>query len=62
MRRFNPYGAFVDLDKEIQGLIHVSEFGSIDEMKAAIEVGKEYNFVIDSLKPLEKRLLLKVKK
>ena len=62
VRRFNPYGAFVDLDKEIQGLIHVSEFGSIDEMKAAIEVGKEYNFVIDSLKPLEKRLLLKVKK
>lgn len=62
VRRFNPYGAFVDLDKEIQGLIHVSEFGGIDEMKAQIEAGKEYIFVIDSLKPQEKRLLLKIKK
>jgi len=62
VRRFNPYGAFVDLDKEIQGLIHVSEFGGIDEMKAKLEIGKEYKFVIDSLKPAEKRLLLKIKK
>lgn len=62
VRRFNPYGAFIDLDKEIQGLIHVSEFGSIDEMKKQLEPGKEYQFVIDSLKPQEKRLLLKLKK
>lgn len=62
VRRFNPYGAFVDLDKEIQGLIHVSVFGSLEEMKLQIEVGKEYTFVIDSLKPQEKRLLLKMKR
>src|SRR3989344_7026746 len=62
VRRFNPFGAFVDLDKEIQGLIHVSEFGSIDEMKKELEVGKSYTFIINSLKPQEKRLLLKMKK
>src|SRR3989344_9287806 len=60
--RFNPFGAFIGLDSEIQGLIHVSEFGGIDEMKAKIEVGKSYDFVIDSMKPAEKRIILKLKK
>jgi len=63
VKKFNPYGAFIDLDSgTIQGLIHVSEFGGTEEMKKAIEVGKEYSFVITSLKPEEKRLLLKMKK
>lgn len=62
VRKFNPYGAFVDLDKEIQGLIHVSEFGGVEEMKQRLEIGKEYTFIIDTLKPQEKRLLLKLKK
>ncbi len=60
--RFNPFGAFVGLDSDIQGLIHVSEFGSIDEMKKQIEVGKSYTFKIDSVKPAEKRIILKLKK
>ncbi|MEK7612007.1 MAG: S1 RNA-binding domain-containing protein [Patescibacteria group bacterium] len=60
--RFNPFGAFVALDSEIQGLIHVSEFGSVDEMKAKIEIGKIYSFSIELVKPEEKRIILKMKK
>jgi small subunit ribosomal protein S1 len=60
--RFNPFGAFVALDSEIQGLIHVSEFGSIEEMKKQIEEGKLYDFHIESIKPQEKRIILKLKK
>lgn len=60
--RFNPYGAFVALDADIQGLIHVSEFGGVEEMKKAIEVGKSYQFTVDSVKPAEKRIILKLKK
>ncbi len=60
--RFNPFGAFVALDPDIQGLIHVSEFGSVDEMKKVLEVGKAYPFRIDSLKPQEKRIVLKLNK
>lgn len=60
--RFNPFGAFVSLDPEIQGLIHVSEFGSVEEMKKVIEVGKSYSFHIDSVKPQEKRITLKLNK
>lgn len=60
--RFNPYGAFVGLDPDIQGLIHVSEFGGVEEMKKKIEVGKSYSFLVDSVKPAEKRIILKLKK
>lgn len=60
--RFNPYGAFVALDPEIQGLIHVSEFGGVEEMQKAVEVGKSYNFKVDQVKPAEKRIILKLVK
>jgi|SRR3989338_535694 len=60
--RFNPFGAFVSLDEDIQGLIHVSEFGGVEEMKKQIEEGKSYLFKIDSVKPAEKRIILKLKK
>jgi len=60
--RFNPFGAFVALDPEIQGLIHVSEFGGVDEMKNKVSEGQEYKFKIDSVKPEEKRIILKLEK
>ncbi|PIT92700.1 MAG: 30S ribosomal protein S1 [Candidatus Harrisonbacteria bacterium CG10_big_fil_rev_8_21_14_0_10_42_17] len=60
--RFNPFGAFVALDSDIQGLIHVSEFGSVDEMKQQLEVGSEYDFNIELMKPDEKRIILKLNK
>ncbi len=55
--RINPFGAFVELDKSIQGLIHVSEFGSQErEMRDALKVGKSYKFKILSFEPEEHRL------
>jgi len=60
--RFNPFGAFISLDPEIQGLIHVSEFGSVEKMKEDIKEGEMYNFKIDSVKPQEKRIILKLEK
>lgn len=61
--KFNPFGAFVALDPEIQGIIHISEFGgSVEEMKKTLEVGKSYAFEINSVKPEEKRIILKLKK
>lgn len=59
--KFNPFGAFVNIN-ELQGIIHVTEFGGIEEMKKQIALGKEYNFIISSIKPQEKRILLKLKK
>ncbi|MBI5401449.1 S1 RNA-binding domain-containing protein [Candidatus Wolfebacteria bacterium] len=58
----NPFGAYVDLGENLFGSIHVSEFGSLDELKKHLETGKKYLFIIDSLKPEDKRIVLKVKK
>jgi len=60
--KYNPFGAFVNIEgADVQGLIHVSEFGSVEEMKNKIELEKKYSFIIESLKPEEKRLILKLK-
>jgi small subunit ribosomal protein S1 len=60
--KFNPFGAVIALDDNFQGLVHISEFGGQEEMKKAIAVGQSYPFVIDAVKPEEKRIVLKVKK
>lgn len=60
--KFTPFGAFINLDNEIHGLLHVSEFGSVEEMKNQLEVGKSYQFIIGLIKPQEKRLILKLVK
>jgi small subunit ribosomal protein S1 len=59
--KFNPFGALVSLGHDLQGLIHISEFESVEKMREAIEEGKEYTFVISQLKPDEKRIILKLK-
>lgn len=56
--KLNPFGAFVRVDAEIQGLAHVSEFGSEAEMKAQLEVGKAYDFHIQSISKQEHRMAL----
>jgi small subunit ribosomal protein S1 len=60
--KFNPFGAIIDLKDGIQGLIHVSEFGGIDEMKNNVKVGDSREFIIGAVKPEEKRIILKLKK
>ncbi|MDP3052784.1 MAG: S1 RNA-binding domain-containing protein [bacterium] len=60
--KFTPFGAFINLDNEIHGLLHVSEFGSVEEMKKQLEIGKTQKFVIGLINPQEKRLILKLVK
>lgn len=60
--KLNPVGAVIALEGGAQGLIHISEFGSQEEMKAALTPDSAHKFVIDSIKPEEKRITLKLKK
>jgi len=60
--KLNPFGAVINLDGGLQGLIHVSEFGGQDEMKAELPLQSSHKFVIDAIKPEEKRIVLKLKK
>lgn len=59
--KLHPFGAFVRLDPDIHGLIHISEFsGSEETLKAALELGKSYEFEITSLEPEARRLGLRL--
>ena len=59
---FNPFGALVDFEDGIQGQLHVSEFGSVEEMKKQLELNQSYPFIIEDIKIEEKRIILKLKK
>lgn len=56
--KLNPFGAFVKLSDNIQGLCHLSEFKSEEEMKEKLEVGKTYQFHIQSINKEEHKMAL----
>lgn len=67
--KFNPFGAFVEISSPsevlagnsgIQGLVHISEFGSQKKMEESLRIGKEYDFEITMLNPREHKMILKL--
>ncbi len=58
--KFNPYGAFVQITPKIQGLCHISEFGTKLKMEESLKIGKKYKFEIISIEPKEHRMSLKL--
>lgn len=58
--KLNSYGALVKLDNNIQGLIHISEFTSEEELKAQVKIDTKYKFEILSVDPEEHRISLKL--
>jgi len=57
--KFTPFGALINFD-DLQGIIHITDFGSAEEMKNKLELHKEYKFIIHQIKPEEKRIILKL--
>lgn len=60
--KFNPFGALVEVSPKIQGLVHISEFGSQTKMESVLKIGKKYNFRISSIEPDQHRMILKLVK
>jgi len=58
--KFNPFGVFVQITPKIQGLCHISEFGTKTKMEQTLKIDKEYNFQILSIEPKEHRMSLKL--
>ena len=61
--KVNPFGAFVELDNDIHGLVHISELSDkkVNNPDNIIKVGKDYEFVILSIEPRNHRLGLSLK-
>jgi small subunit ribosomal protein S1 len=65
--RMTNFGAFVELDEGIEGLIHVSEFddshggGSPAKDKIELTVGENYQMKIIKLAPAERKIGLSIR-
>jgi len=60
VKKINPFGAFVQISSKIQGLCHVSEFGSEKKMEETLKIGEKYDFQVLLIDPKEHRMTLKL--
>jgi len=65
--KLNTFGAFIQLidsdtnkPGKIQGLCHISEFGSAKKIEETLGIGQRYDFKILSIEPKEHRMSLKL--
>lgn len=61
--KVNPFGAFIELDDDIHGLVHISELSDkkINKPEDVVKVGGEYEFTILTIEPKNHRLGLSLK-
>ncbi|MDO8577270.1 MAG: S1 RNA-binding domain-containing protein, partial [Candidatus Wildermuthbacteria bacterium] len=58
--RFNPFGAFVEIEPMIQGLAHISEFGTKKNMEEQLKVGNSYPCQILEVSVQDHRMSLRL--
>ena len=56
--KFNRHGALASIEEGIAGLVHVSEFGGEDKLRAKLELGKSYSFKITLFDPKDQKMTL----
>ncbi|MDP3901226.1 MAG: S1 RNA-binding domain-containing protein [bacterium] len=56
--KLNPFGTFIEIEPRIQGLAHISEFGTKLKMEESLHLGKEYTFTIVEVNAPEHRMSL----
>lgn len=58
--KLNPFGAFIEIEDRIQGLCHISEFGTKTQMEEVLKTGETYSFQVLELNPGEHRMSLRL--
>jgi small subunit ribosomal protein S1 len=56
--KYNKHGALASIEEGIAGLVHISEFGSEEKLREALELGKTYPFVITLFDVKDQRMAL----
>ena len=62
--RLQPFGAFVEIDKGLEGLVHISELGAkkrINHPRDIVAVGDEVSATVLRVDPVNQRLALTLK-
>lgn len=60
VHKFIPSGVLIKMEDDLYGFIKISEPEDLEKMKEKLELGKNYNFIIDSINKEEKRVDLKL--
>jgi small subunit ribosomal protein S1 len=60
--KYNKHGALVSIEEGVAGLVHISEFGGEEEIRASLELGKKYPFEITLFEPATARMTLSFKR
>lgn len=56
INRITPFGVFVKLDNDINGLIHITEFGDVKEVPDKYKIGDQVKAKIIAIEPGEHRI------
>ncbi|MFA6601650.1 MAG: S1 RNA-binding domain-containing protein [Candidatus Paceibacterota bacterium] len=56
--KFNKHGALASIEEGVAGLVHVSEFGSEENLRKTLELGKTYDFKISLFDPKDQKMAL----
>lgn len=56
--KYNKHGALASIEEGVAGLVHVSEFGTEENLRAHLELGKSYPFKIMLFDPKDQRMAL----
>jgi small subunit ribosomal protein S1 len=56
--KFNEHGALAAIEEGVAGLVHVSEFESMEELRDTLELGKTYKLRIKLFEPRDQRMAL----
>lgn len=56
--KYNKHGALASVEEGIAGLVHISEFGNEEKLRAKLELGKKYQFKITLFDPKEQKMAL----
>ncbi|HRY62628.1 MAG TPA: S1 RNA-binding domain-containing protein [Candidatus Paceibacterota bacterium] len=56
--KYNKHGVLVSIEEGVAGLVHISNFGTEEKMKQALELGKSYEFVMNLFEPKDQKMTL----
>ncbi len=59
--KYNKHGALASIQEGVAGLVHISEFASIEELRKTLELGRSYKFKITLFEPGNHRMTLSFK-
>lgn len=59
--KYNRHGALISIQEGVAGLVHISEFGTEEDLKTILSLGNVYQFKITLFEPSEQKMTLSYK-